>query len=632
MASSKPPGRYPKEGATDMPDESPEKITKPAPSDLKEGRTSERTRYVIIDPAGTLYSLKRELMHDVGFFEGEFLFRAGVTGARESFSHINPDTLPKDPKEALDAMCKLFEERGYGDFSVKEIDPDRMVARIVCPDTAEGWSFQHNNNLQREPVCSYARGLLSFMVGLALAGRRHDELDFVARETECIGAGAEECVFVIGPRLEIAKLFPDLVPAKDSFSEHELKLNEEILTKNLELQGLNLDLERQVRKRTEDFWRSEENYRALLAQSPDPIALITLAGKLTHVNPAGLGMFGFGSEQELADSNISSVLYDGENAWQKILWSIEKEGRAAGLEMALVDRTGRRLTGQVYARFADLVTGRCVEAVFRDVTEQKHMEEQIREARSESDFLNDLLSHDIINYTVSALHFLASIRKGGALDEESRKKLDVVTKDIQGAVGLAISVRDLARVKATDVETGDEIRDLQLLLSEAIEDSRMMYFDRETRFNFQKAPAPRYAKAGALVSRLFANLFTNAIKYDQHEVVTVDVTISDFVERDVQYWKTEIADRGVGIPDSDKERIFDRFKRGSTVVSGTGLGLFVASSIARASGGRIWAEDRIEGDSTKGAKMVVILPKADARQIAQLTTRRTLPQGNSPST
>jgi len=612
-----------------MPDDTQESITKPASSGPKD---PERTRYVIIDPAGTLYSLKRELMQDVGFFEGEFLFRAGVAGARESFSHMDPGALPNDPRKALEAMCSLFEERGYGSFSVKDINPDSMVARVVCPDTAEGWSFRRNNSLQREPTCSYARGMLSFVAGLALGGGRHEELDFVAREIECIGAGADECVFVIGPRHEIVKLFPDFVPVKDSLSEHELRLNEEILTKNLELQGINLDLERQTRKRTEDYWRSEENYRALVGQSPDPIALITVAGKVTHLNPAGLKMLGFGSIDELADVNMSSILGDAENAWQKIIWTIEKEGRAAGLEMTFVDKAGRLLTGQVYARFADLATGRCVEAIFRDVTEQKHMEEEIKEARSESDFLNDLLSHDIINYTVSALHFLASIRKSGGLDLESKKKLDVITKDIQGAVGLAISVRDLSRVKAADQEPGDEIRDLQLLLSEAIEDARMMYFDRETRFNFQKAPAPRFAKAGALVSRLFANLFTNAIKYDQHEMVTVDVIISDYVERDTQYWRTEIADRGVGIPDSDKERVFDRFRRGNTNISGTGLGLFVASMIAKANGGRIWAEDRIEGDSTKGAKMVVILPKADARQIAQLTTRRTLPQTTQPST
>jgi signal transduction histidine kinase len=275
----------------------------------------------------------------------------------------------------------------------------------------------------------------------------------------------------------------------------------------------------------------------------------------------------------------------------------------------------------VYARFAELAPGRCVEAIFKDVTEQKLMEEQVKEARSESDFLNDLLSHDIINYTVSALHFLESVQRTEGLTVEARKKLEVVTRDIQGAVDLAISVRDLSRVKMADQESVEEVKDLQLLLAEAIEDSRMMYFDRNTKFNFQRSTEPRYARVGALVSRLFANLITNSIKYDQHEVVTIDLTIADAEQDGVQYWRTEVSDCGIGIPDSEKKHVFERFMRGNTKVKGTGLGLFVAASIARTHGGKLWAEDRVQGDSTKGTKMVVLLPKADARQIAQLRTR-----------
>ncbi len=605
-----------------LPDKTTKTTTPPAAPDLKDTNAyPERTRLILIDSAGTLYSLKKTLMQDVGFFERDFLYRAGVAGARVSLSLINPEALPRDPRTALEAMLDVFAKRGYGTFTIQEIDPNKRVVRLTSPDSAEGWSFQRNNDLQRDPVCAYARGMLAYVCGAALSGDVHGDPSFMAHETGCIGAGAKECVFVVGPMEELAKTIPGLDVPKGPFSEHELRLNEEILIKNLELQGLNLELERQVRKRTEDFWRSEENYESVVRQSPDPIALITMAGKLTHLNSAGLKMLGYDSEDDILDVDISSVLLDHEHAWEKIVWTIEKEGRAVGLEMVLVDKNGKKLNSQVYARFAELAQGRCVEAIFKDVTEQKLMEEQVKEARSESDFLNDLLSHDIINYTVSALHFLEPVRKTAELPEDTRKKLDVITRDIQGAVDLAISVRDLSRMKMADQESMDDVKDLQLLVAEAIEDSRMMYFDRDTKFNFQRSPEPRYARAGALASRLFANLLTNSIKYDQHETVTIDVTISDTEQDGVQYWRTEISDRGIGIPDSEKKPVFERFKRGNTKVAGTGLGLFVATSIAKAHKGSVWAEDRVPGDSAKGTKMVVLLPKADARQIAQLRTR-----------
>ena len=604
-----------------MPDRITETDTHPAIPNPKDIDKPGGARFILVDPAGTLYSLKKTLMQDVGFFEKDFLYRAGVAGARESLSAIGSGALPRDPRKALEAMLDVFNMRGYGTFTIQGIDFDKKIVRLKSPDTAEGWSFQRNNDLQREPVCAYARGMLAYVCSAALLGDIHADPSFIAHETDCIGAGAKECVFVVGPMQELAKFIPDLEMPKGPLSEHELRLNEEILGKNLELQGLNLELERQVRKRTEEFWRSEENYESLVMQSPDPIALVTMAGKLTHLNPAGLKMLGYKSDDDILDVDISSIFLDRERAWEKIIWTIEKEGRASGMEMHLVDIRGKELTSQVYARFANLAPGRCVEAIFKDVTEHKLMQEQVKEARSESDFLNDLLSHDIINYTVSALHFLESVRRSGELSEDARKKLDVITKDVQGAANLAVSVRDLSRVKEADREAAEEARDLQLLLAEAIAESKTMYFDRNTIFNFQRSTEPRYARVGALGSRLFANLLNNSIKFDQHETVTVDVTISDAEQDGVSYWRTEIADRGAGIPDSEKKLIFDRFKRGNTRVAGTGLGLFVAKSIANASGGKIWAEDRVPGDSTKGAKMVVLLPKADNRQIAQLSTR-----------
>jgi signal transduction histidine kinase len=80
---------------------------------------------------------------------------------------------------------------------------------------------------------------------------------------------------------------------------------------------------------------------------------------------------------------------------------------------------------------------------------------------------------------------------------------------------------------------------------------------------------------------------------------------------------------GRGIPDDEKERVFARFHRVDTSVSGTGLGLYVVRFIANASGGRVWAENRVKGDHTKGTTMVVLLQKPDERQIAMMAKKST---------
>jgi len=75
-----------------------------------------------------------------------------------------------------------------------------------------------------------------------------------------------------------------------------------------------------------------------------------------------------------------------------------------------------------------------------------------------------------------------------------------------------------------------------------------------------------------------------------------------------------ISDRGKGIPDEDKKRVFDRYYRRDTSMPGTGLGLFLAAHLINVCRGKIWAENRVEGDHSQGTVMVMLLEKAVQKQ------------------
>ena len=248
------------------------------------------------------------------------------------------------------------------------------------------------------------------------------------------------------------------------------------------------------------------------------------------------------------------------------------------------------------------------------------MEQQVKEAETESEFLNDLMSHDIMNYTFSALHFLSKLWNSKAVTDDDRQVLSLVTKDIQGAFELCSSVRDLSRIKS--IEEGDLlVKDLNVFIRESIEESKRMFSDRKVTIDFTDAHSPHYAKCSSLTSRLFTNLLTNTIKYDPQEKAEINLSVNGVSENGVQFWRIEVEDHGRGIPDEEKERVFQRFHRVDMSVSGSGLGLFVSRFIANASGGKIWAEDRVPGNPTKGTRMVVLLPKAEERLIAKAVTR-----------
>jgi two-component system sensor histidine kinase SenX3 len=105
---------------------------------------------------------------------------------------------------------------------------------------------------------------------------------------------------------------------------------------------------------------------------------------------------------------------------------------------------------------------------------------------------------------------------------------------------------------------------------------------------------------------VISNLLDNAVKYS---VNGVRVTVSVAAPTPDTIW-VRVQDRGVGIPKKHLKRIFNRFYRvqrhGLKQITGTGLGLYIVRSIARAHGGRVFAHSEGEG---RGATFTLELPR-----------------------
>ena len=106
------------------------------------------------------------------------------------------------------------------------------------------------------------------------------------------------------------------------------------------------------------------------------------------------------------------------------------------------------------------------------------------------------------------------------------------------------------------------------------------------------------------------NLLDNAVKYSGNNV---QVTVTVAAPSPDTVW-IRVQDRGIGIPRKQLKRVFNRFyrvqARGLRTIKGTGLGLYIVRSIARAHGGRVFAQSEGEG---RGATFTLELPRLIAQ-------------------
>ncbi len=106
-------------------------------------------------------------------------------------------------------------------------------------------------------------------------------------------------------------------------------------------------------------------------------------------------------------------------------------------------------------------------------------------------------------------------------------------------------------------------------------------------------PWPPVLVDAALITLALRQVFDNALKY-----AAPGSRVYCFLDADDSLVRVRIANRGTGIPDGERDRIFDKFYRGPAAregVPGTGLGLHIAREIARGNGGDLYAEPAAEG-------------------------------------
>lgn len=225
-------------------------------------------------------------------------------------------------------------------------------------------------------------------------------------------------------------------------------------------------------------------------------------------------------------------------------------------------------------------------AVTRAINTMQH---RIRRYIDDRERLFSSISHDL-KTPITRLRLRVEL-----LDDEQQiakfsKDLDDLELMVKGA---------LQTVKDTDIHENVEPVDLNQLLEYMAEGYNLT----QTRMTIEGRCKKPYRGKPLALKRCIGNLIDNAIKYGQRVRVIVmdDILAEDKSEMLVLYF----IDSGPGLPEEQLEKIFEPYYRLSLDTSGSGLGLGIARSIARAHGGDLVLENRPQG----GLQAILSLPR-----------------------
>jgi PAS domain S-box-containing protein len=425
---------------------------------------------------------------------------------------------------------------------------------------------------------------------------------------------------VMASKADLEREVAERTKAEEALRKSEAQLliaNESLQTKQTELQvqaeEMEIQLEElratndELEKVTNALRESEERYRTIVETAAEGIWISDTDGRTTFVNKRMAEMIGYDPEDM-----IGKMAYDfmDEKTRADVRQSLEqrRQGLKDNFERKLICRDGSTVWALVSATPLKDKDGQIIAlmGMLTDITERKRAEKELLEAKMLAELYLDLMGHDINNMHQIAIGYLELALDALDLDKIERELIIRPLETMQRSAKLIDNVRKLQRVQAREIK--EDVVDLDDILDRVVGEYREIAGQKIVCNN---GSGSHKVMANELLYDVFANLVGNAVKHTGGNGTDIVVGVGIASDGTKKYYQVSVEDNGPGIPDELKDKVFNRLQRGETRARGVGLGLYLVKSLVESYHGRVWVEDRVRGDYSKGSRFVVMLPAID---------------------
>ena len=336
--------------------------------------------------------------------------------------------------------------------------------------------------------------------------------------------------------------------------------------------------------------RQKRQIETILLHMTDGVIAFDMEGKILHINPAARKLLRLAEEDDSFDKIFKKLNIDIN--LEKIIylenWTSYEQ--RANIQDVFVNLFFAPFTNELNRPNGVIV-------VIQDITEHVKLDNMRKE------FVADV-SHELKTPITSIMGYADTLSEGEYDKETQDKFLGVIASEARRMARLVSDLLTLSRYDNNEAKWEKTEFDLGDLVKKCL-DSLKIEIEKKNQHTecFVTANVPPVYADKYGMERVVLNILTNSIKYTR-ENGTIKVYVG-FVYNDAYI---KIIDNGIGIPEKDLNKIFERFyrvdKARTREMGGTGLGLSIAKEILDKNGGTI----DIKSKEGEGTEVVIRVP------------------------
>lgn len=364
----------------------------------------------------------------------------------------------------------------------------------------------------------------------------------------------------------------------------------------------------------------EKQFNLLTNTAKEMIITHDVKGNITYANKSVANITGF-TQDEILKKNISDFITL--DKWNGV--KSRREKRFSGefeefiFETEIRDKQGKIIPIEVSSvPMVEKGEFKGILSISRDISERKESikrikasEKKFREAYNRAELYKELFTHDIGNIFQSILTGVqlnqTYLQNPENIDKSKLKELRninvIIREEILRGKNLISNIFKLSKLEKDSIEKRK--MNLVKIIHKTVSKVKETYENKEIDIKIESFVENPFICANKFLFDAFYNLITNSIRHNKKQNPWINIKIC---QENENKFRLEFIDNGIGIRDSRKKKVFRRADLNDKLPKASGLGLSLVKRVVDHFNGKIWVEDRIPNDYTKGTKFILVLP------------------------